>query len=321
MTDASSTHQRLDLPASHPAERIDKVLVDALGLSRARAKKLFDDGAVRLNGKRVRKGAIAAPGDVIDVVLSAEAQVAPAEVPPIAQPELELKVAFEDAWVVVIDKPAGMPSHPLSPGELGTVANFLAARFPECVAANPAAPREAGLVHRLDTDTSGLLAAARTPAAHQALRAAFSARTVDKAYVAAVCGPLADSGAIELPVAHAPGDARKMVALGSADAALRLKARDARTTFEVRARKGDCSLLEVRIDTGVMHQIRVHLSAVGAPILGDLLYEGPPSPRLERQFLHAAKLGWPHPDTGARVTVESPLPEDLRSAWDAAPAD
>lgn len=305
---------RIEVPASAQPERVDKLIVDALALSRARAKKLFDDGAVRINGKRVRKGVMAQPGDVVEVRIAPEAERAASQVAPEPEASLPVRVAYEDAAVVVLDKPAGMPSHPLDAGERGTAANFLAARFPECIAANATAPREAGLVHRLDTETSGLLAAARTPEAHQALRAAFSARAVEKRYLAAVSGPLADEGEIELPVAHAPGDARKMVALGSEDEAARLKARPARTTFRVLERKGDASLLEVRIDTGVMHQIRVHLSAIGVPILGDALYGGPSVPRLSRQFLHAARLGFQSPAGGA-VDVQSTLPAELEAAW------
>jgi len=316
----SNALHRIEVPASAQPERVDKLLVDVLALSRARAKKLFDDGAVRINGKRVRKGVMALPGDVVEVSLSPEAERVPSQVAPEPQPELQLRIAFEDSAMVVLDKPPGMPSHPLDPGEHGTAANFLAARFPECLGANPAAPREAGLVHRLDTDTSGLLAAARTPEAHAALRAAFTARAVDKRYLAAVSGPLGDEGEIELPVAHAPGDARKMVALGSESEATRLKARPARTSFRVLERKGDASLLEVRIDTGVMHQIRVHLSAIGAPILGDALYGGPASPGLSRHFLHAARLGFQSPagDLPAErraIEVQSALPEDLDQAW------
>lgn len=317
----SGEHKRIELPAGAAPERIDKVLVDALGLSRARAKKLFEEGFVKVNGKRVRKGVMAGGGDVVEVHLPAEAAQPASQAAPEAESALEVRVAYEDPAVVVLDKPAGMPSHPLQPGEHGTAANFLMARFPECLTANPEAPREAGLVHRLDIETSGLLAAARTPEAHQALRAAFSARTVDKRYLAAVRGPLADEGEIELPIAHAPGDARKMLATGAETEAAKLKARPARTTFKVLERKGDDSLLEVRIDTGVMHQIRVHLSAIGAPILGDALYGGPAVPGLTRQFLHAALLGFTSPGTGQQVVVESPLPQALQDVWESLKAD
>lgn len=307
--------ERVQLPAGQAPERVDKVLVEAFGLSRARAKVLFEDGAVKVNGSRVRKGAMVAGGDVIEVVLSTEATVDPAQTPPEPQPELALTVAYQDAAVVVLEKPPGMASHPLKAGERGTAANFLAAHFPECVGANPAAPREAGLVHRLDIDTSGLLAAARTPSAHEALRQAFAARAVDKRYQAAVFGPIADEGEIELPLAHAPGDARRMVACGSEDEATRLKARPARTSFHVLERRGEASLLRVRIDTGVMHQIRVHLSAVGAPILGDALYGGPAIDGLPRHFLHASALGFQSP-AGTRVELESALAADLAAVWE-----
>ena len=311
-----SARERVQLPAGKAPERVDKVIGEAFKLSRTRTKALFEEGAVKVNGSRVPKGAMVGGGDIIEVELSAEATVDHAQTPPEPQSELALTVAYQDAAVVVIDKPAGMASHPLKAGERGTVANFLAAAFPECLTAHPAAPREAGLVHRLDIDTSGLLAAARTPAAHEGLRAAFAARVVDKRYLAAVFGPLADEGEIELPLAHAPGDARRMVACGSDDEATRLKARAARTSFHVLERRGEASLLRVRIDTGVMHQIRVHLSAVGAPILGDALYGGLAIAKLSRHFLHASALGFQSP-AGSRVDLESPLPADLSTVWDA----
>jgi 23S rRNA pseudouridine1911/1915/1917 synthase len=310
--------QKHQLPEGHAPVRLDKALVELLGLSRARAKKLLDDDAVRVNGRRSRKGVNVSGGDTIEVVEGAEA-VSDPRAPPVPQPELVVRVAYQDASLVVLDKPAGMPSHPLLPDERGTAANFLAAHFPECVQANAEEPREAGLVHRLDVETSGLLAAARTPEAHAALRAAFAARTVDKRYTALCSGPLADEGEIELPLAHAPNDKRKMVALGSSEQAQKLKAREAHTEFKVLARKGDFSLLQVRIDTGVMHQIRVHLSAIGAPIVGDTLYGGPALAGLSRHFLHAARLGVTSPATQQLVQLESPLPQELQSVWDGIP--
>jgi 23S rRNA pseudouridine1911/1915/1917 synthase len=138
---------------------------------------------------------------------------------------------------------------------------------------------------------------------------------VEKIYLAAVSGPIGDEGLIELPLAHDPRDKRKMLALGSDDLATQYKARQARTSFKVLERAIDRSVLEVRIDTGVMHQIRAHLAAIGAPILGDALYGGEALPGLKRHFLHATKLGFMHPMLGQRVDVESPLPPDLVKAW------
>lgn len=311
--------QRFTLPTEHPTARLDKVLVELLGLSRARAKALLETGGVRVNGHKLKKGANVKGGDAIEVD-EALAASTDKRGPPKAQPELDLRVVLEDPAFVILDKPAPMPSHPLDADELGTVANFLAARFPECIAANPAEPREAGLLHRLDVETSGLLAAARTPEAYAKLREAFGARQVEKIYLALTSGPLADSGTIELPLAHSTKDKRLMASVGSAESAVTLKARDAITHFKVLERKGDYSLIQVRIETGVMHQIRVHFASIGAPICGDALYGGPPVAGLDHQFLHAAKLGFAHPTTGAPVVAESPLPAMLDAVWKGLPA-
>jgi 23S rRNA pseudouridine1911/1915/1917 synthase len=311
---SESSPKRLTLPEGQAPTRLDKVLVELLDLSRARAKKLLEDDAVRVNGRRLKKGLMVKGGDVIEVKEGAEAVVDP-NASPEPQPDLPVRVAYEDAHLVVFEKPSGMPSHPLQVGERGTVANFIAARFPECLKVAPEALREAGLVHRLDTETSGLVCAARTAEAHAALRQAFSLRAVEKIYLAAVSGPIGDEGLIELPLAHDPRDKRKMLALGSDDLATQYKARQARTSFKVLERAIDRSVLEVRIDTGVMHQIRAHLAAIGAPILGDALYGGEALPGLKRHFLHATKLGFMHPMLGQRVDVESPLPPDLVKAW------
>src|SRR5206468_5418481 len=170
---------------------------------------------------------------------------------PAPQPGLELGIVHADAQIVVVDKPAGMPSHPLRPGELGTAANALVARFPELAQVGPS-PREGGLVHRLDTDTSGLLLAARTDAAHAKLRAQFSGRAVEKGYLALVAGEIHAGGEIALPLLHDPRDPRRMQAASDPSYAEEHGARPAVTRFEPVERKGGFTLLEVEIPTGVM---------------------------------------------------------------------
>lgn len=293
----------LTVEAASAGKRIDLVVGEALGLSRARVKALFEDGAVRLNHRKAKKGLTVAAGDALEIDLP-EAQGSTAAT---ADASLDLRVLHEDEALVFIDKPAGMPTQPLQPGELGTVANALVARFPEMSGVGDD-PREAGLCHRLDVETSGVLLAARTRGAWEQMRAAFSdERAVEKRYLALVRGPLADEGTIEVPLSHA-GD---HVVPGQDDG------RPAITEFSVRARKGSYALVDVKLITGVLHQVRAHLAAVGAPIVGDALYGGVEEPGLSRFFLHAVSLGVRHPVTGNFLRVESPLPPELAKVLDA----
>jgi 23S rRNA pseudouridine1911/1915/1917 synthase len=211
---------------------------------------------------------------------------------------------------VVLDKPAGMPVHPLEAGETGTLGNALLARYPECLEAS-LDPRECGLAHRLDVETSGAIVAARTRAAYEALRRSFAERTVSKRYLALVGGAPGEGGEIVLPIAHHPKNPRKMIVCASEEDASELKAREAITRYRVLEYVGDFALVEAEIPTGVMHQIRVHLAAVGAPVAGDTVYGGPAIEGLDRQFLHAARLEFPHPVTGEPVVAEAPLPAEL----------
>ena len=294
----SAGRRSLEVPADAAGMRIDVWLSGALALPRTRVKELLERGAVRIGGRPPRKGDRTVAGARVEVTL-------PAEDPrPVAEPELPLRVLHVDAQLIAVDKAAGMPSHPLEPGERGTVVNALVARYPECADASED-PREGGLVHRLDTLTSGVLLAARTPEAWRALREAFSGRQVDKRYLAVVTGPVADEGEIDLPLRHR-GD--------HVEPALGGGGREALTDFRVLSRAADAALLEVRIRTGVLHQIRAHLAAIGAPVLGDEAYGGRPHPGLERFFLHAAHLGLVHPVTAARLEISAPLPADLRRA-------
>jgi 23S rRNA pseudouridine1911/1915/1917 synthase len=291
----------LTVTAAEAGERVDLFVGKKLSLSRAKLKALFESGAVRVDGRKAKKGQTVAEGQRVEVEVPDEGPRAP-----MPQPELPLTVLREVGALVFVDKPAGLPVHPLEAGEKGTVANALVARWPELAEAS-ADPREAGLVHRLDIETSGVLLAAKNRDTWTALRAQFSTGgEAVKLYLALVEGPIADEGEIELALAQHGGRVRPALPSDT-------DARPARSEFRVLSREGDRSLVEVRIFTGVMHQVRAHLAAIGAPIVGDALYEGAAEPRLSRFFLHAASLEVSNPENGERVRVESPLPDSLRA--------
>ena len=191
----SAGKRTVEVPADGAGQRLDVWLAAELGLSRARVKELLDAGAIRQGGRRIRKGDRTVAGARLEVEL-------PADDPrPVPEPEAPLSVLHADEALIAVDKPAGRPSHPLHPGERGTVVNALVARYPELPDASED-PREGGLVHRLDTETSGVLLAARTRPAWEAVRGAFDRREVDKRYLAAVGGPIADAGEVDLPLRH-----------------------------------------------------------------------------------------------------------------------
>lgn len=282
--------------------RIDVLVGDKCSLSRAKVKALFEDGAVKVNGRRVKKGVAIKVGDTVEVELPAA--VAAGELAAVADASVVLKVLHEDASLVFVEKPAGLPSQPLAAGEKGTVANGLIALYPE-MAKVADDPREAGLCHRLDKETSGVILAARTREAWQAMRAAFSeGGEIEKHYLALVSGPLADEGEIDIPLAHA-GD--HVVPSES-------EGRPAFSIFKVLKRHGVWSLVDVQLVTGVLHQVRAHLAAIGASIAGDTLYGGKVLPGLDRFFLHASSLEVTHPVSQKRVHVECQLPSELSSA-------
>jgi 23S rRNA pseudouridine1911/1915/1917 synthase len=287
-----------DVEAADVGERIDVVVAKRLSLPRAKVKALFEAGRVRIGNKKAKKGDELEAGRSVAVDLPEEGPAL------VADASFELKVLFEDEALVFVDKPARVPSHPLQPGETGTVANALAARYPELATVGDD-PREAGLCHRLDVETSGVLLAARTAEAWTKVRAAFDERRVDKRYLALVTGPLTDEGEIDLPLAHSGDHVRPALTGGG---------REAFSKFRVLQRSGVASLVEVQILTGVLHQVRAHLAAVGAPVWNDVQYGGTADPKLGRFFLHAAKLSLAHPVSGKTVSVESPLPEELRAA-------
>jgi 23S rRNA pseudouridine1911/1915/1917 synthase len=222
-------------------------------------------------------------------------------------------IAYEDAHLLVIDKPAGLVVHPARGHRTGTLAQLLGA-----AAAGGPDPQRAGIVHRLDRDTSGLLVIARSEESHRRLQRALAERRIVREYLALVHGrPPARTGTIEAPIGRDPRVRTRMAIDGA-------HPREARTRFEIERPLGAFTLLRLRLDTGRTHQIRVHLQAIGHPVAGDPEYgprggaEDSSTLGLERQFLHAARLSFAHPFTGAPIDVRSPPPSDLRTALERA---
>ncbi|MBL9039355.1 MAG: RluA family pseudouridine synthase [Archangium sp.] len=301
----------LVVPAEAHGKRVDVFVGDALSLSRAKVKALFEGDSIRIDGRRAKKGVALQAGQKIDVEVTETSSTA------VADADLSVPVLWEDDVLVFVNKPARVPSQPLAPNERGTVANALVSKYPGIEEVGDD-PREAGLCHRLDVETSGVMVAAKTREAWLAVREQFSGDgsggsgpgSIDKRYLALVDGPIADEGTIDVGLAH-HGDHVRVAVLPTDDA------RPARSHFTVERRAGTRALVSVRIETGVLHQVRAHLAAIGAPIAGDALYGGKALPALERFFLHASSLTVRHPVTGKPVRVECPLPDDLRSVHDA----
>jgi 23S rRNA pseudouridine1911/1915/1917 synthase len=286
--------------------RLDRAVADALGVGRALVKEAFREGRVRCDGRRARPSDPATPGSEVELELEER------HAPPLPQPEMALSIlASSERWLVA-DKAAGVATHPLHGGEKGTLANAIVARFPECASASREA-REGGAVHRLDTDTSGCVLFARDRAAWEDLRGKLSRQEITKVYLALVAGRVASGGVCSVPLAQRGG---RVVAVPDEAAAERLPGRAgvpraAQTHFDVRRALPSHTLLEVRIPTGVMHQIRAHLAYLGHPVVGDLLYGGAAAefPGVSRHLLHAFRLGF-EPPGGGRAEVESPLPPE-----------
>jgi len=282
-----------DVVASGPSERLDRWLRRELpGLSRRLVRALIDDGSVRLEGRRVGKGALVHAG--MRVTLPMSVALAP-------NPAMPLTILYEDPWLVAVDKPGGLPSHPLDPREHATVANALLARFPETAAL------AGGLTHRLDAGTSGVLLAARSAETWATMRAAFHARAVGKRYLALVAGIAPRDATVDLPLSHAPADRRRMIVARPG-----LRSWAAVSTIHRLATDGVTSLVSIAMETGVTHQIRVHLAHLGHPILGDALYGNPTGALAPgRHALHATELALPALDGRAPLTIRSPLAPDL----------
>ncbi|MCS6883513.1 MAG: RluA family pseudouridine synthase [Oscillochloridaceae bacterium] len=283
-------------------DRLDRFVARAApGLSRSYVQQLIAEGRVTVNGRIARASHLLRGGERILVTV-------PPPQPTTLEPEaIPLKIVYEDADVVVVDKPAGMVVHP-APGHVsGTLANALLARYPEMRLNGGIRP---GIVHRLDQDTSGLLVVARNDRAMQMLTEQQRARTMLKLYLTVVEGHFKEpEGTIDAPIGRHPTDRLRMTVTPGG--------RPARTHYRVLEELGKYSLLEARLETGRTHQIRVHMLHRNKPVLGDPTYGGrKPRPTfgLTRQFLHAHRLGFYHPADGTWREFVSPLPPDLEAA-------
>jgi 23S rRNA pseudouridine1911/1915/1917 synthase len=275
-------------------KRLDVVLgqLEAIG-SRSRAAALISAGAVTLDGTNVAKSRALTPGETVRATLSGEA-------PPVQAIEVAVPVVYEDEWLLVVDKPAGMPVHPSRGHSSGTLVQALSGYG--LAGGDVFRP---GVVHRLDKDTSGLLVVARTLEAHRRLAGMIRRRAAERRYLALVHGGFSGgSGTIEAPVGRDPVRRTSMTVGG-------LAAREATTHFIVLERFRETTLVEVRLETGRTHQIRVHFAAIGHQVVGDPLYARRDPLGVGRQFLHSHRLAFLHPVTGQDLSFESPLPDDL----------
>ncbi len=295
------------VPVALDGERLDRIVALLADVSRNRAGATIDAGAVYVDGAVVTVRSRKVRADEELVVSGLERETARV---PTGDGSVALAVLHEDDEVVVVDKPAGLVVHPGAGNLDGTLVNGLLARYPEMAGIGSAA--RPGIVHRLDLGTSGALAVARTQRAYDSLVAQLAERTVGRRYLALVWGqPEAPTGVIDAPIGRSTRDRTRMAVVGSG--------RPARTHYELQETRNApvTSLLRCRLETGRTHQIRVHLSAIGHPLVGDRAYGGdreglPDGVALDRPFLHAAHLSFEHPVSRDRLTFEAPLPVDLR---------
>ncbi len=288
---------RAEVAPGQAGERLDIFLAGRLG-SRARAQSAIAGGGVTVNGSPAVKSRQLEPGDLVEWQEARERPAAAEE----EAGDVAFGIAWEDERLLVVDKPAGVATHPSAGHRSGTLSQGLAGR-----AAGGEDPERPGIVHRLDLGTSGLLVVARDDETHRALQEAISAREVRREYLALVAGrPRSRTGTVDAPI----GRDRRRRTVQSVDTD---KPREAVTHFEVEEEMAHATLLRVTLETGRTHQIRAHLAAIGLPVVGDPEYGIPGALGLERQFLHAARLAFAHP-SGGEVDVTSPLPEDLEAA-------
>jgi 23S rRNA pseudouridine1911/1915/1917 synthase len=306
---SSTRHQReLRLAPKSAGRRLDQALADALPeYSRSRLKRWIDDGLLLVDGRVLRPRDIVAGGERIVLDAPDEDAVAP------AAEDIPLSIAWEDRDLFVVDKPAGLVVHPGAGNAAGTLQNALLAHDPKL----SKLPR-AGIVHRLDKETSGLLIVARNESARTKLAAALAERGIHREYQAVCVGVMTAGGKVDAPIDRHPVDRLRM--------AVRSSGREAITNYRVIERYRRHTWVRVTLETGRTHQIRLHLSHVGYPLVGDpvygrrLLLPRGATPELaaalqgfRRQALHAAKIGFEHPRTGRPVEVESKLPADMRA--------
>jgi len=292
--------------------RLDQFLKTELSsVSRGYIQKIIQKGNVLINDTPCKKGDILRKDDLVYI----KEILSPDEIRIKPNPSLPIKIIYEDKDIIVIDKPSGIPSHPIDFDETDTVANFLIAKFPEIKNAGEK-PLEPGMVNRLDINTSGLMLVAKNRKSFEKLKYDQKQGKIKKEYLALVIGELNESGKIKTPLAHHPKDERKMKVFASEEDIKKYKARKAVTIFEVSKKYSGYTLIEVWIEKGLMHQIRVHLSSIGFPIAGDKLYQAKRFRKLDvinsdRHFLHASGLEFFHPSSGKLINFSSPLPQEL----------
>lgn len=304
------------VPALEMSVRLDIFLARAAGLpSRSQVQRAIEEGRVFVNGALVKTGFKLKAGDRISLF---HKEMTPSTIHP---EEIALHIIYEDAALLVVDKPAGMVVHPSFGHHSGTLVNAILGHCDDL--SGIGGVQRPGIVHRLDKDTSGLLVVAKTDQAHQLLAAQFKGREVEKVYLALVHGRVRDAeGHIDLPIGRDPAHRKKMSIRSS-------RGKEARSHWQVLEYYRQSTLLEVRIETGRTHQIRVHLSTLGHPVVGDSLYGGVRNSGnmdekirallrgMRQQALHAASLSFLHPLSGERIVFSSPLPPDMARLCDA----
>ena len=288
--------------------RLDAYIAAVSDLSRSAAARLIESGSVTVNGRLAEKKRAIAEGDVVEITLPEPEECE-------AQPEdIPLDVVYEDDDIIVINKPQGMVVHPAPGNYSGTLVNALLFRCRDSLSGIGGVMRP-GIVHRIDKDTSGLLVVAKNDFAHTALSEELKYHGIEREYHALVKGGFGeDTGTVDLPIGRHPIDRKKMAVLKNSESA-----REAVTHYEVLARYGNISYLKLMLETGRTHQIRVHMSYMGHPLLGDEVYgqskipfEKRHAPLLNGQALHAKRLSLTHPRTKERMTFECELPENFK---------
>jgi 23S rRNA pseudouridine1911/1915/1917 synthase len=307
----SSQSRSLPIPDGLHGERVDAALARMFGLSRTKAAELAEQGLVSIDFKPAGKSEKVRGGAWLEVELPPPPGAETFDAGAIAEPVPGMRIVHDDEDIVVVDKPVGVAAHP-SPGWTGTtvVGGLAAAGYR--ISTSGAAERQ-GVVHRLDVGTSGLMVVAKSEHAYSVLKDAFRERTVDKTYNALVQGyPDPMSGTIDAPIGRHPKLDYKW--------AVTADGKDSVTHYDTIEAYRRATLLDIKLETGRTHQIRVHMSALHHPCVGDLTYGADPKLAqqlgLTRQWLHAARLGFAHPATGERVEFASPYPEDLQHALD-----